>query len=177
MLWPSVQFPIYFRILLPFCLFPSPKNACWWDMCIRCISFLNLHCIELEYHCWLHDYIHLTELMNRSLEQEFISGGPSIMRETLTNSGKMGLRLLEDLTALAAGGSVCTNLKLVDGFSSMYFISLSTVFAAFRNSFRYASSWMQVLIYYFTIDIISTLQAVWLRISSVQRTFALDILE
>lgn len=62
------------------------------------------------------------------------------MRETLTNSGKMGLRLLEDLTALAAGGSVCTNLKLVDGFSSMYFISLSTVFAAFRNSFRYASS-------------------------------------
>lgn len=62
--------------------------------------------------------------INQSLEQEFISGGPSIMRETLTNSGKMGLRLLEDLTALAAGGS-----------------------------------------------------AVWLRISSLQRTFALDILE
>lgn len=29
------------------------------------------------------------------------------MRETLTDAGKLGLRLLEDLTALAAGGSVC----------------------------------------------------------------------
>ncbi|KAJ8556427.1 hypothetical protein K7X08_029818 [Anisodus acutangulus] len=59
-----------------------------------------------------------------SLEQEFSSGGPSPMRDTLTKSGKFALRLLEDLTALAAGGS-----------------------------------------------------AVWLRVSSIQRTFALDILE
>ncbi|XP_059291369.1 uncharacterized protein LOC132044850 isoform X2 [Lycium ferocissimum] len=59
-----------------------------------------------------------------SLEQEFSSGGPSLMRDTLTKSGKFALRLLEDLTALAAGGS-----------------------------------------------------AVWLRVSSIQRTFALDILE
>lgn len=59
-----------------------------------------------------------------SLEQEFCSGGPSLMRDILTNSGKLALRLLEDLTALAAGGS-----------------------------------------------------AVWLRASSIQRTFALDILE
>lgn len=29
------------------------------------------------------------------------------MRDILTNSGKLALRLLEDLTALAAGGSVC----------------------------------------------------------------------
>lgn len=36
------------------------------------------------------------------------------MRETLTKAGKLGLRLLEDLTALAAGGSVCANLKLLD---------------------------------------------------------------
>ncbi|XP_055807466.1 uncharacterized protein LOC129876149 isoform X2 [Solanum dulcamara] len=59
-----------------------------------------------------------------SLEQEFCSGGPSLMRDILTNFGKLALRLLEDLTALAAGGS-----------------------------------------------------AVWLRASSIQRTFALDILE
>nr|XP_009802656.1 PREDICTED: protein MON2 homolog isoform X1 [Nicotiana sylvestris]XP_016448460.1 PREDICTED: protein MON2 homolog [Nicotiana tabacum] len=58
------------------------------------------------------------------LEQEFSSGGPSLMRDTLTKSGKLALRLLEDLTALAAGGS-----------------------------------------------------AVWLRVSSIQRTFALDLLE
>ncbi|GMP60726.1 hypothetical protein CsSME_00023471 [Camellia sinensis var. sinensis] len=59
-----------------------------------------------------------------SLEHEFISGGQSLMRETLTTAGKHGLRLLEDLTALAAGGS-----------------------------------------------------AIWLRVSYIQRTFALDILE
>lgn len=29
------------------------------------------------------------------------------MRAGLTKTGKLGLRLLEDLTALAAGGSVC----------------------------------------------------------------------
>lgn len=31
------------------------------------------------------------------------------MRDTSTKAGKLGLRLLEDLTALAAGGSVCDN--------------------------------------------------------------------
>lgn len=31
------------------------------------------------------------------------------MRADLTKEGKLGLRLLEDLTALAAGGSVCAN--------------------------------------------------------------------
>ncbi|GAV64231.1 Sec7_N domain-containing protein [Cephalotus follicularis] len=59
-----------------------------------------------------------------SLENEFGSGGTSFMREILTKPGKLGLRLLEDLTALAAGGS-----------------------------------------------------ANWLRVGSLQRTFALDILE
>ncbi|KAK9160994.1 hypothetical protein Syun_007335 [Stephania yunnanensis] len=61
---------------------------------------------------------------SESLEIELISGGSSIKRESLTKAGKLGLRLLEDLTALAAGGS-----------------------------------------------------ATWLRVSSLQRTFVLDILE
>ncbi|KAJ7973440.1 protein MON2-like isoform X1 [Quillaja saponaria] len=59
-----------------------------------------------------------------SLGNESFSGGPPVMRDTLTKAGKVGLRLLEDLTALAAGGS-----------------------------------------------------AIWLHASSIQRTFALDILE
>ncbi|XVF06259.1 hypothetical protein REPUB_Repub06bG0032300 [Reevesia pubescens] len=61
---------------------------------------------------------------NSELENNFASGKPSLLRETITSAGKLGLRLLEDLTALAAGGSAC-----------------------------------------------------WLRVSSLQRTFALDILE
>ncbi|XP_042986113.1 protein MON2 homolog isoform X8 [Carya illinoinensis] len=61
---------------------------------------------------------------SESLENEYVAGGPSLMRETVTNAGKLGLCLLEDLTALAAGGS-----------------------------------------------------AIWLRVSSLQRTFVLDILE
>lgn len=61
--------------------------------------------------------------LSESLD-ESVSGRSSLMRETLTKVGKLGLRLLEDLTALAAGGS-----------------------------------------------------AIWLRVSSLQRSFALDILE
>ncbi|XP_021281525.1 protein MON2 homolog isoform X2 [Herrania umbratica] len=61
---------------------------------------------------------------DRSLEHNFASGKALLMRETTTSAGKLGLRLLEDLTALAAGGSAC-----------------------------------------------------WLRVSSLQRTFVLDILE
>lgn len=45
-------------------------------------------------------------LLHRSLA---FSYGELIMREDLTDVGKLGLRLLEDLTALAAGGSVCVN--------------------------------------------------------------------
>ncbi|XP_073141433.1 uncharacterized protein [Henckelia pumila] len=59
-----------------------------------------------------------------SLEQEVVSRGSSLMRDTLTESGKLGLCVLEDLTTLAAGGS-----------------------------------------------------AIWLRASSIQRSFALDLLE
>ncbi|KAH7661512.1 Protein Mon2-like protein [Dioscorea alata] len=39
-----------------------------------------------------------------SLESEFVSGRAAV-QGTLTKTGKLGLRLLEDLTALAAGGS------------------------------------------------------------------------
>ncbi|CAI9102822.1 OLC1v1001167C1 [Oldenlandia corymbosa var. corymbosa] len=59
-----------------------------------------------------------------ALDLDFVSGSPSSTRGTLSTSGKLGLRLLEDLTALAAGGS-----------------------------------------------------GVWLRVGSIQRAFALDILE
>ena len=45
-------------------------------------------------------------LHGRSLASN--SGDPT-MRENLSDVGKLGLRLLEDLTALAAGGSVCAN--------------------------------------------------------------------
>ncbi|KAK6139372.1 hypothetical protein DH2020_026880 [Rehmannia glutinosa] len=69
----------------------------------------------------------VTSDVNRNiklLELEVISGGPSLMRNTLTKTGKLGLCLLEDLTTLAAGGS-----------------------------------------------------AIWLRAGSIQRSFALDLLE
>lgn len=69
-------------------------------------------------------HIHMTDpSMNRSLENEFVSGGPSLMRETLTKAGKLGLRLLEDLTALAAGGSVCAGLELVHCVPKWTFLS------------------------------------------------------
>ncbi|KNA25395.1 hypothetical protein SOVF_006550 [Spinacia oleracea] len=62
--------------------------------------------------------------IHRSDEYDTVAGVTPITRESLTKAGTVGLRLLEDVTALAAGGS-----------------------------------------------------ATWLRISSVQRSFALDILE
>lgn len=40
-----------------------------------------------------------------------LSGGPLLKRENLTKAGSLGLQLLEDLTALAADGSVCTYIK------------------------------------------------------------------
>ncbi|RYQ90745.1 hypothetical protein Ahy_B09g096751 isoform H [Arachis hypogaea] len=43
--------------------------------------------------------------LSDSLDCESISGGPPSMRGTLTETGRLGLRLLEDLTSLAAGGS------------------------------------------------------------------------
>lgn len=49
------------------------------------------------------------------------------MKKTLTNSGSLGLLLLEDLTALAAGGSVCAILWLVDTLTFMYIRSVGNV--------------------------------------------------
>ncbi|XP_024026387.1 protein MON2 homolog [Morus notabilis] len=43
--------------------------------------------------------------LSESLEHESVSRGSELVRETLTRAGKLGLRLLEDLTALAASGS------------------------------------------------------------------------
>ncbi|XP_019452228.1 PREDICTED: protein MON2 homolog isoform X2 [Lupinus angustifolius] len=43
--------------------------------------------------------------LSDSLDNESVSGVSSLTRETLTETGKLGLRLLEDLTSLAAGGS------------------------------------------------------------------------
>jgi hypothetical protein len=42
-----------------------------------------------------------------------------VIRENLSDVGKFGLRLLEDLTALAAGGSVCAHV-----FSLFFFNNL-----------------------------------------------------
>ncbi|KAL6582307.1 hypothetical protein OROMI_006321 [Orobanche minor] len=58
------------------------------------------------------------------LELDVTAGRASLMRETLTKTGKLGLCLLQDLTTLAAGGS-----------------------------------------------------AIWLRVDSIRRSFALDLLE
>jgi len=49
--------------------------------------------------------------MHSSLDHEIVSGSAPTMRENLTETGKLGLRLLEDLTSLAAGGSVCAYLE------------------------------------------------------------------
>ncbi|XP_038879345.1 protein MON2 homolog isoform X2 [Benincasa hispida] len=42
---------------------------------------------------------------SETLKNGSLSGGPLLKRENLTKAGKLGLQLLEDLTALAAGGS------------------------------------------------------------------------
>lgn len=47
--------------------------------------------------------------IHRSEEYDIVAGGPHLTRDSLTKAGILGLRLLEDLTALAAGGSVCVN--------------------------------------------------------------------
>ncbi|XP_022155395.1 protein MON2 homolog isoform X2 [Momordica charantia] len=42
---------------------------------------------------------------SKTRKNESLSGGPLLKRENLTKAGRLGLQLLEDLTALAAGGS------------------------------------------------------------------------
>ena len=45
-------------------------------------------------------------VFDRSLENNHLSGSSEPLRENLSKSGRLGVRLLEDLTALASGGSV-----------------------------------------------------------------------
>ncbi|KAF5453885.1 hypothetical protein F2P56_023598 [Juglans regia] len=77
---------------------------------------------------------------SESLENEYVTGGLSIMRETLTNAGKLGLRLLEDLTALAAGGSAIwlrvNSLQRIFVLDILEFI-LSNYVAVFRTLVPY----------------------------------------
>ncbi|KAK7838901.1 protein mon2 like protein [Quercus suber] len=77
---------------------------------------------------------------SESLENEFVSGGLSLMRETMSKAGKLGLRLLEDLTALAAGGSAIwlrvNSLQRTFVLDILEFI-LSNYVAVFRTLIPY----------------------------------------
>jgi len=66
-------------------------------MLSSCVFLLHLSLFALLIQIALHD----SSLASNS--------GEPTMRENLSDVGKLGLRLLEDLTALAAGGSVCAN--------------------------------------------------------------------
>lgn len=57
-------------------------------------------------------------VMNRSLEHVSVSRAP-LIRDTLTKAGKLGLRLLEDLTAIAASGSVSAILEVLFYFKTV----------------------------------------------------------
>lgn len=79
------------------------------------ISFLFIWAEKICLHLRIFVYLYWFLLcpfdgftMNRSLEHESVSRGSASVRETLTRAGKLGLHLLEDLTALAASGSVWT---------------------------------------------------------------------
>ena len=110
-------------------------------------------------------------MLSRSLEEDFVSLDKSKMRETPTEAGKLGLRLLEDLTALAAGGSVCANFCFYCFSKSIYKFYFWEVFR-FASSFNFMCLKMCENHWYVVL-----LQAIWLRVGSIQRTFALDILE
>ncbi|XP_058086558.1 uncharacterized protein LOC131233785 [Magnolia sinica] len=75
-----------------------------------------------------------------SLEGDFVSERLSALREGLTKAGKLGLRLLEDLTALAAGGSAIllrvTYLHRTFALDILEFI-LSHYVAVFRTLVSY----------------------------------------
>ncbi|KAK4596244.1 hypothetical protein RGQ29_014332 [Quercus rubra] len=77
---------------------------------------------------------------SESLENEFVSRGLSLMRETTSKAGKLGLRLLEDLTALAAGGSAIwlrvNSLQRTFVLDILEFI-LSNYVAVFRTLIPY----------------------------------------
>lgn len=78
--------------------------------------------------------------ISESLENEFVSGGPSLARESLTKAGQLGLLLLEDLTALAAGGSATwlhvNSIQRIFMLDILEFI-LSNYVAVFRTLVPY----------------------------------------
>lgn len=63
-----------------------------------------------------------------------ISIGSSSMKDVLSKSGNLGLHVLEDLTALAAGGSVCTDFPVNFLF---IFVWLSSFFGFTVSDFLY----------------------------------------
>ncbi|XP_042513144.1 protein MON2 homolog isoform X2 [Macadamia integrifolia] len=81
---------------------------------------------------------------SESLESDCFSGGPLFMRENLTKAGKLGLRLLEDLTALAAGGSV-TWLRVLSLQQTFALDILEFILSNYVAIFRTLVSYEQVL--------------------------------
>ncbi|XP_044475978.1 protein MON2 homolog isoform X3 [Mangifera indica] len=81
---------------------------------------------------------------SESLDHECTSGGSSLMREPLTNAGKIGLRLLEDLTALAAGGSA-TWLRVNSLQRTFVLDILEFILSSYVFVFRMLVSYEQVL--------------------------------
>ncbi|KAK7391921.1 hypothetical protein VNO78_20345 [Psophocarpus tetragonolobus] len=84
-----------------------------------------------------------------SLGHESMSGSPPVMRENLTETGKLGLRLLEDLTSLAAGGSASwlrvNILQRTFALDILEFI-LSNYVAVFRTLLPYVQVDMPIVI-------------------------------
>ncbi|KAI9098922.1 hypothetical protein K1719_024689 [Acacia pycnantha] len=78
--------------------------------------------------------------LSDSLYHESVFGGPPFKKETLTETGKLGLRLLEDLTSLAAGGSAiwlrANILQRAFALDILEFI-LSNYVAVFRTLLPY----------------------------------------
>ncbi|KAH9688323.1 ARM repeat superfamily protein [Citrus sinensis] len=72
--------------------------------------------------------------VHQSLEHEFASEGPSLRRETLTKAGKLGLQLLEDLTALAAGGSIKNSYRTTFKAMRVYFSVITAMAGAMKFS-------------------------------------------
>lgn len=109
------------------------------------------------------------------------------MREALTETGKLGLRLLEDLTSLAAGGSVCAYLELLSSPPRttsilLEFLVLESLKTYSDSHFLFIQLVMMLIfkkcrVLLDDISFLSILQAIWLRVNILQRTFSLDILE
>ncbi|KAK3200540.1 hypothetical protein Dsin_023955 [Dipteronia sinensis] len=79
-----------------------------------------------------------------SSEHDIASGGPSSMRETQTKAGKIGLHLLEDLTALAAGGSA--SWLRVNSLQRTFVLDiLEFILSNYVSVFRILVSYQQVL--------------------------------